>query len=68
MNTECRAEEWFVILNTMMFYQRKEGYVDEIDGKLMFFDSDPFRNCVHACHVTLDDVREIIEIEKAKKK
>lgn len=52
--------EWNRVLRDMLFYKRREGYVDEVNGKLTFFDSDPCINGVHAFHVTLGDVRNII--------
>ena len=52
--------EWNGVLRDMLFYKRKEGYVDELNGRLTFFDSDPCINGVHAFYVTLDDVKNII--------
>lgn len=49
---------WKHILAVMEVYHRKDGYVDEVDGKLTFFDSDPCRNGVSACYVTIEQVRE----------
>ena len=51
---------WEQILDVMLFYHRTEGYVDEVNGKLQFFDSDPKLNGVGACHVTIEEVREYI--------
>lgn len=49
--------EWQVILQTMNFYKREEGFVDyDETGKLKFYDNDPCINGVHACPVTRTDV------------
>ena len=53
--------DWKQILDVMLFYNRKEGYVDEVDGKLLFFDSDPKINGIGACHVTIEEVEENIK-------
>lgn len=53
-------KDWERVRDTMRKYQRKEGYVDEVDGKLMFFDTDPFCNFVHACYVTYENVEKYI--------
>ena len=48
------------ILEIMEFYHRTEGYIDKVDGKLAFFDTDPCLGGVHACKVTKDDIKEYI--------
>lgn len=48
------------VLDIMIFYNRKEGYMDFIDNKLMFFDSDPKINGIGACHITLNEIKEYI--------
>lgn len=54
--------DWLKVLDTMLRYKRYEGYVDWVDGNgLTFFDSDPCINGVHACYVTIDDVREYMK-------
>ena len=53
--------DWEQILDVMLFYHRTEGYVDEINGKLQFFDSDPKINGVGACHVTIEEVKDYIK-------
>ena len=53
-------DEWRRILQTMIQYNRSGGYVDDVDGKLTFFDSDPCINGVKAFYVTINDVRDII--------
>ena len=52
---------WEQILDVMLFYHRSEGYVDEIDGKLQFFDADPRINGIGACHVTIEEVKDYIK-------
>lgn len=58
LSVKVTKTDWQHILETMLFYNRKEGYVDFVDDKLMFFDSDPKLNDVGACHVTLGEVKE----------
>lgn len=48
------------ILELMEFYHRTEGYMDKVDGKLQFFDSDPCIGGVHACKITKDEVKQYI--------
>ena len=50
----------------MTRYGRTEGYVDDVDGKLVFFDGDPVRNGVHACHITIEQVRNIVKTEEVR--
>lgn len=52
--------QWQRVLNEMRRYNRKAGYVDEIDGRLMFFDSDPNHNGIHALYVTINDVKRYL--------
>lgn len=49
------------ILEIMEFYHRTEGYMDKVNGKLQFFDSDPCIDGVHACKITKDEVRQYIQ-------
>ena len=55
--------DWQRIYDTMRRYGRREGFVDEIDGILTFFDSDPCMGGVHACHITIDEVVEYSNYE-----
>lgn len=48
------------ILEIMEFYNRTDGYMDKVNGKLQFFDSDPFIGGVHACKITKDEVKQYI--------
>lgn len=48
------------ILEIMEFYHRTEGYMDKVNGKLQFFDSDPCIGGVHACKITKDEVKHYI--------
>lgn len=50
------SKDWNRVLWTMLKYKREEGYVDLVNDKLTFFDSDPCLNGIHACYVTIDDV------------
>lgn len=56
--------EWEQIRQIMLFYGRKDGYVDVVNGKLQFFDSDPKIDGVGACYVTIEDVCGNIESAK----
>lgn len=53
--------EWEQMLEIMEFYNRNEGYVDKINGKLEFFDEDPHINGVGALKVTKDEVKQHIK-------
>lgn len=55
-----RENEWRNILRDMVFYNRYDGYVDEVNGKLTFFDSDPMIDAISAFYVIIDDVKNII--------
>lgn len=60
--TEISKTDWHRVLDTMLRYKRCEGYVDWVEGKgLMFFDSDPCINGIHACYVTISDVKNHIQ-------
>jgi len=52
------------VLNTMVSYKRKDGFMDfeggNPDGKLLFFDSDPKFNGKGAVKVTMGDLLEWI--------
>lgn len=48
------------ILEIMEFYHRTEGYMDKVNGRLQFFDSDPCIGGVHACKITKDEVKQYI--------
>lgn len=63
LNEGIREQEWRNILRTMLIHSRTEGYVDEVNGKLTFFDSDPRINDVGAFFVTIHDVEDIINGE-----
>ena len=52
------------VLNTMVSYKRKDGFMDfeagNPDGKLLFFDSDPKFDGKGAVKVTMGDLLEWI--------
>lgn len=54
------------ILEIMEFYHRTEGYIDKVNGKLQFFDSDPCIGGVHACIITKDEVKQCIRDYQCK--
>lgn len=51
-------QQWKRVLAIMIHHNRQEGYVDEVNGELLFFDSDPCINGIHACYVTIEDVKK----------
>ena len=54
--------DWERILKTMNRYARVGGFVDyDSNGKIQFYDSDPFINGVHAMSVDLKVVTDIID-------
>lgn len=61
MSGKITKEDWQSVLRTMDKYNRKEGWVDMIDDDLIFFDSDPCHNGIHALYVTRSDVEQYIE-------
>lgn len=48
--------EWIDILKTMKFYNRTDGYVNDLDGVLKFFDSNSCLDGSWGFFVTLNDV------------
>ncbi len=52
------------VLNTMVSYNRKKGYMDfeggDPDGKLIFFDSDPMYDGKKAVKVQMGELLEWI--------
>ena len=50
--------EWRGILATMERYKRTDGFVDIVDGRLLFFDSDSCIGGVHVCHVSKAEVKD----------
>ena len=59
MSRHITKEDWNRVLSIMQFYNRKEGYVADIDNTLHFFDSEP---SMPACHVTVEQVKEYISL------
>jgi len=59
-----KKKELQSVLNTMVSYKRKEGFMDfeggNPDGKLLFFDSDPKFDGKGAVKVTMGDLLEWI--------
>lgn len=55
-------KEWENVLNIMKKNNRKIGYVDfDSNGKMQFYDSDPFIDGVHAMPVDVKSIQEIID-------
>ena len=59
-----KKKELQSVLNTMVSYKRKDGFMDfeggNPDGKLLFFDSDPKFNGKGAVKVTMGNLLEWI--------
>lgn len=53
--------EWVNVLNVMKRYNREEGYVNDLQDKLTFFDGNA---CIEGCfslHVTKEEVEGYIK-------
>jgi hypothetical protein len=54
-------KDWERVLKIMNQYSRVNGYVDyDPNGKMQFYDSDPFIGGVHAMPVDKKSIEEII--------
>lgn len=54
-------KDWERVLQIMNKYNRINGYVDyDSNGKMEFYDSDPFIDGVHAMSVDKKSIEEII--------
>ena len=54
-------KDWERVLQIMNQYNRIDGYVDyDPNGKMQFYDSDPFIGGVHALFVDKKSIEEII--------
>lgn len=60
MHKQMTKGQWQNVLRTMEFYKRNSGYVDLVNTKLTFFDSDPCLNDVSGMYVTIEQVKKII--------
>ena len=55
-------KEWERVLQTMNRYNRFNGFVDfDPNGKMQFYDSDPFIKGTHAMPVDLKSIQKIID-------
>ena len=55
-------KDWERVLKIMNQYNRINGYVDyDPNGKMQFYDSDPFIGGVHAMPVDKKSIEEIID-------
>jgi hypothetical protein len=55
-------KDWERVLKIMNQYNRINGYVDyDPNGKMQFYDSDPFIGGVHAMAVDKKSIEEIID-------
>lgn len=58
-------KDWERVLQIMNKHNRINGYVDyDPNGKMQFYDSDPFIGCVHAMLVDKKSITEIIKSYK----
>jgi hypothetical protein len=58
-------KDWERVLQIMNKYNRINGYVDyDPNGKMQFYDSDPFIGGVHAMPVDKKSIAEIIKSYK----
>jgi hypothetical protein len=54
--------DWERVLQIMKRHNRINGYVDyDPNGKMQFYDSDPFIGGVHAMPVDVKSIQEIID-------
>ena len=53
--------EWVSILNTMKRYNRLDGYVNDVEDCLIFFDSDAIIDDCHSFHVTIQEVEDFVK-------
>ena len=55
-------KDWERVLQIMNKHNRINGYVDyDTNGKMQFYDSDPFIGGVHAMPVSKKHIKEIVE-------
>jgi tetrahydromethanopterin S-methyltransferase subunit F len=55
-----QKNEWVHILNTMKNFNRIDGYVNDVRGKLTFFDGNACIDDCYSLYVTRKDVEEYI--------
>ena len=68
VSRKIKKKELQSVLNTMVFYKRKFGYMafrgGNPDGKLEFYDSDPIYNGKGSVQVTQEDLLDWIKHSK----
>ena len=57
MERKINQSEWVDILKTMTFYNRTNGYINDVGGKLTFFDSNACIGGVDSFYITIEEVR-----------
>ena len=58
-------KDWERVLQIMNKYKRIDGYIDyDPNGKMKFYDSDPFIGGVHAMFVYKKNLEEIVNSYK----
>ena len=63
--TPIDKKDWEYVLEKMNKYNRQFGFVDfDSNGKIEFYDSDPFIGGVHAMPVDKKSIAEIIKSYK----
>lgn len=62
---EIEKQDWEYVLSVMKKNNRKFGFVDfDSNGKMEFYDSDPYIDGVHSMPITLKNIEEIINYYK----
>ena len=61
MARKLSKSEWVSVLNRMEFYNRSEGFVNDVDGVLTFFDGNACIDGVYSFFVTINDVKNFIK-------
>ena len=57
MKYQTTQADWQRIMNTMVQYNRSWGFINILDGKLTFFDSNATIDGVDSFYVTKSDVK-----------
>ena len=60
MNYKTTQADWQRILNVMIQYNREWGFINILDNKLTFFDSNAIIDGVGSFYVTQCDVKKIL--------
>ena len=61
MSRIIKKSEWVKVLNNMTRFNRTEGYVNDLEGTLMFFDSNVYIEDAYSFYVTKEQVQWYID-------